>query len=83
MIGVYVGAFQYAESDGYGEYNHSDQPAHMNTMVQRRMANMKSGLANKLSYAFDFKGPSATVDTACSSSLSALTLAINDIKLGN
>lgn len=41
-----------------------------------------SMLANRLSFFFDFKGPSYTVDTACSSSLVALDAAINAIKTG-
>jgi acyl transferase domain-containing protein/NADPH:quinone reductase-like Zn-dependent oxidoreductase/thioesterase domain-containing protein/acyl carrier protein len=41
-----------------------------------------SMLANRLSYFFDFKGPSYTLDTACSSSLVAFDAAINAIKSG-
>ena len=41
-----------------------------------------SMLANRLSFFFDFKGPSYTIDTACSSSLVALDAAINAIRTG-
>lgn len=38
--------------------------------------------ANRISYAYDFKGPNYTLDSGCSSALQALVLAMNDIKLG-
>lgn len=40
-------------------------------------------LANKISYAFDFKGPSFSVDAACSGSLVAYQLAVNAIQVWN
>lgn len=38
--------------------------------------------ANRISFTFDFKGPSYAVDTACSSSLFAMDQAFRDIKTG-
>src|SRR5215510_14265981 len=40
-------------------------------------------LANRLSYCFDFRGPSVTVDTACSASLVALHLACQALRNGD
>ncbi|MBT4838097.1 MAG: amino acid adenylation domain-containing protein, partial [Methylococcales bacterium] len=43
--------------------------------------NALSIAANRLSYFYDFNGPSLAVDTACSSSLSALEIACNHLRL--
>lgn len=42
-----------------------------------------SGIANNVSYFFNFHGPSIAVDTMCSSSLTALHLACESIKHGD
>ncbi len=40
-------------------------------------------IANRVSYFFDFEGPSLQLDTACSSSLVAINSAIRDIRAGD
>jgi acyl transferase domain-containing protein len=41
-----------------------------------------SMLANKISWFFDFRGPSIRIDTACSASLNALHLARQSLQTG-
>jgi acyl transferase domain-containing protein/NAD(P)-dependent dehydrogenase (short-subunit alcohol dehydrogenase family)/acyl carrier protein len=76
-VGVYVGGFMLD---------------HMVTLMQvanrtRHNANTAAGmmmkmLANRLSHAFDLRGPSLSIDTACSSSLVAFSYACRDIWSG-
>ena len=42
----------------------------------------KNMYENRLSFCFDFNGPSMVVDTACSSSCVALDLAVTDLRMG-
>ncbi|HEY4233001.1 MAG TPA: type I polyketide synthase, partial [Lacipirellulaceae bacterium] len=55
-------------------YTHID--AHMGT------GNALSIAANRLSYIFDFHGPSASIDTACSSSSLAIHFAVESLRRG-
>ncbi|WP_145325704.1 type I polyketide synthase [Paenibacillus xylanexedens] len=73
-IGVFMGAFtldykllQFSESNRHLVDAHSATGA------------MMTLLANRISYVYDFRGPSLTVDTACSSSLVAVHLACQSI----
>ncbi len=77
-VGVFVGA----SSSEYGGIlqNYSERAninAHTNTGSSPAIN------ANRISYIFDFQGPSFTVDTACSSSLLAAHLACRSIWSGD
>ena len=69
QTGVYVGSL-------YAEYERAFllDPASYDVYAWVG-STMRSGLAGRVSSAFDFRGPSLMVDTACSSSLAALHLA--------
>ncbi|MGH2620902.1 MAG: type I polyketide synthase, partial [Anaerolineales bacterium] len=76
-VGVFIGISTY----DYGEINHgmNDREfidAHTN------LGGSLSIAANRISYAFDFRGPSFAVDTACSSSLTAIHLATRSLRDG-
>ncbi len=74
-IGVFVGgsSTEYAATQ-YGDPAVAD--SHFAT------GNALAVLSNRISYVFNFRGPSITVDTACSSSLVALHHAIEAIRSG-
>ncbi len=71
-VGVFVGSmwhdFQHTGSDRW----RSGQPA--------VIAAVASDLANRISHAFGFRGPSLAVDTSCSSSVTALHLAVQSLQ---
>ncbi len=74
-VGVYVGA----SSLDYGNLLASD-PAAIESHFMT--GNTLSVVSNRISYAFDWRGPSFTVDTACSSSLVAFAQALSDLRSG-
>lgn len=73
---VYVGCSA-TDYDNHLVRDVESQPAHQATGATHR-----SMVANRLSYFFDWKGPSMTIDTACSSSLVALHQAVQALRQG-
>lgn len=74
--GVFVGLM----ANEYYENANSDVNASSGQILTTGTA--RSMIANRISYAFDFRGPSLTVDTACSSSMMALHLAVSSLRRG-
>ncbi|CAF0706992.1 unnamed protein product [Brachionus calyciflorus] len=73
--GVFIGASMSESLNAY-----SNDPS--NSSGYSMTGCTTSMLANRLSFYYDFKGPSYTVDTACSSSLVALDAAVQSLKSG-
>ncbi|WP_369212146.1 type I polyketide synthase, partial [Streptomyces flavofungini] len=76
--GVFMGGFtlDYQLLQNYGVHSRYELQSHSATGMMMTM------LANRLSYAFDFRGPSLAVDTACSGSLVAVHLAARSLWSG-
>lgn len=74
-VGVFVGGFtlDYQLLQNQGRTSRYRFKPHSATGMMMTM------LANRISHAFDFRGPSMTIDTACSSSLVAVHLAAQSI----
>ncbi len=69
--------------DGIPEEIQPDVASSIRDSFSLYPGNGKNMYPNRISYIFDFKGPSMIIDTACSSSLVALDVAITDLRLGN
>ncbi|MEK5235972.1 SDR family NAD(P)-dependent oxidoreductase [Paenibacillus sp. FSL L8-0470] len=82
LAGSETGVFVGLSSDGPNEYKAFAQMSAPELVGLTTSGNLKSIIAGRVSYIFDFKGPSSVVDTACSSSLSALHLACRSIRAG-
>jgi acyl transferase domain-containing protein/acyl carrier protein len=74
-VGVFMGGFtlDYQLLQNQGRTSRYRLKTHSATGMMMTM------LANRISFAFDFHGPSMTIDTACSSSLVAVHLAAQSI----
>lgn len=77
QIGVFVGVHSY--SNDYALMQVQDMTG-IDTHTGTGTAH--SIIANRLSYLFDWQGPSLAVDTACSSSLVSTHLAVNSLRSG-
>ncbi|MGD2114176.1 MAG: beta-ketoacyl synthase N-terminal-like domain-containing protein, partial [Acidobacteriota bacterium] len=75
-VGVFVGVC-------HGDYRDVLRAASETADAYVGSGSAYSILANRLSYFYDFKGPSLAVDTACSSSLVALHEAVSAIRRGD
>jgi fatty acid synthase, animal type len=73
--GVFVGSC-YSDADKNYNYDLENLTGYENTGCAASM------FSNRLSYSFDFNGPSLTVDTACSSSLVAFDMAVKALDSG-
>ena len=75
QVGVFIGGFtlDYQLLQNQGRTSRYRFKTHSSTGMMMTM------LANRISFAFDFRGPSMTIDTACSSSLVAVHLAAQSI----
>ncbi|HUY99683.1 MAG TPA: type I polyketide synthase, partial [Thermomicrobiaceae bacterium] len=79
LVGTQVGVFIGIATNDYGRLQWNDLEridAYAGT------GNALSIAANRISYLFDFRGPSLSIDTACSSSLVAVHLACSSLRNG-
>lgn len=71
--GVFIGA-------GNDDYNELIAKSNIEIDSYAATGNYQSVLSNRISYFFNFTGPSMTIDTACSSSLVAIHQAVMSLK---
>ncbi|HRF10438.1 MAG TPA: SDR family NAD(P)-dependent oxidoreductase [Xanthobacteraceae bacterium] len=79
LVGSETGVFVGGSQSDYGQMFFAD---HAIADSQFATGTALAILSNRISYAFDFRGPSLTVDTACSSSLVALHQAMDALRSG-
>ncbi|KAF3765375.1 hypothetical protein M406DRAFT_338852 [Cryphonectria parasitica EP155] len=74
-----VAVFAGVMTDDYHTLSSRDD---LNASQYAATGNARSNIANRVSYFFDFHGPSMTIDTACSASLVALHQAVQSLRSG-
>jgi len=74
-VGIYIGVC-------HNDYKEIQERYHRAYEAYASIGTHPNMLANRISYFFDFHGPSFCVDTACSSSLFSLHQAVNAIRSG-
>lgn len=74
-VGVYTGVM----TTDYRSLSERDE---LNSSQYAATGNASSIIANRISYFYDFHGPSMTIDTACSASLVALHQAVLGLRSG-
>ncbi|MGW4768772.1 polyketide synthase Pks13 [Nocardia sp. NPDC004278] len=83
-VGVFVGTstndFQLVTALGLGE---SDPTAPASADAYALTGGSSAIIANRISYFYDFRGPSVAVDTACSSTLVAVHQAVRALRYGD
>ncbi|KAI0424582.1 hypothetical protein F5Y09DRAFT_353266 [Xylaria sp. FL1042] len=75
-----VGVFAGCMTQDYESYSSRDE---LLTSQYFATGNSRAMLSNRISYFFNFQGPSMTIDTACSSSLVALNTAVLSLRAGD
>ncbi|HEY2157934.1 MAG TPA: amino acid adenylation domain-containing protein [Isosphaeraceae bacterium] len=80
LAGSPVGVFVGISTDDYSRLSRGGD--HGSGDVYEITGNAASIAANRISYAFDFHGPSLAIDTACSSSLAAVEWACRSLRSG-
>ena len=80
--GVYIGYSSFGMPEGVPEDVQPDLQSAMTETLLNLQGSSKALYANRISFVFDFNGPSLVIDTACSSSLVAFNTAMNDLRLG-
>ncbi|GAB2658573.1 polyketide synthase Pks13 [Gordonia jinhuaensis] len=82
LKGEQVGVFVGTSTNDYQMLAVSDPESSGDTAAYALTGTSTSVVANRISYFFDFRGPSIAMDTACSSSLVAVHQAVRSLRSG-